>query len=103
MTPAPCVVLMQHRSQQRCVSAVCQHRWCDSPPRPQVPRSCQCLLMSATSSADLERLQALVLHNPLELDLLALSEAEAAAAGGGAGGAAGAATEIEHFSLPCAE
>jgi hypothetical protein len=26
----------------------------------QVPRSCQCLLMSATTSADLERLQALV-------------------------------------------
>ncbi len=66
----------------------------------QVPRSCQCLLMSATTSADLERLQALVLHNPLALDLLALPDADAAA---GAAAGTGSAIEIEHFSLPCAE
>ena len=38
---------------------------------PQIPRSCQCLLMSATSSADVDRLTQLVLHNPLVLNLLA--------------------------------
>ncbi|KAG2453496.1 hypothetical protein HYH02_001716 [Chlamydomonas schloesseri] len=47
---------------------------------PQVPRSCQCILMSATSSDDVERLQKLVLHNPITLNLAA------AGAGAGAGG-----------------
>lgn len=37
---------------------------------PQVPRSCQCLLMSATSSEDVDRLTKLVLHNPITLNLL---------------------------------
>ena len=64
----------------------------------QVPRSCQVLLMSATTSAALERLQALVLHSPVHLDLLALPES---AAGGGA--ASGAAAQIQHYSLPVAE
>ncbi|MCO5562543.1 hypothetical protein L7F22_016171 [Adiantum nelumboides] len=36
---------------------------------PHVPRKCQCLLMSATSSADVEKLKKLVLHNPVTLTL----------------------------------
>ncbi|KAM7251834.1 hypothetical protein ACFE04_023717 [Oxalis oulophora] len=38
-----------------------------------VPRSCQCLLMSATSSEDVDKLKKLVLHNPY---ILTLSEME---------------------------
>uniref|UniRef100_A0A803KYC6 RNA helicase n=1 Tax=Chenopodium quinoa TaxID=63459 RepID=A0A803KYC6_CHEQI len=34
-----------------------------------VPRRCQCLLMSATSSADVEKLKKLILHNPYVLTL----------------------------------
>ncbi|CDP02636.1 unnamed protein product [Coffea canephora] len=34
-----------------------------------VPRRCQCLLMSATSSADVEKLKRLILHNPYILTL----------------------------------
>ena len=59
----------------------------------QVPRGCQCMLMSATMSADVERLQKLVLHNPITLNLLA---------SGGSGKAnpvQGSAAEIEHFSV----
>lgn len=36
---------------------------------PHIPRKCQCLLMSATSSADVEKLKKLVLHNPVTLTL----------------------------------
>ncbi|KAG9439763.1 hypothetical protein H6P81_019928 [Aristolochia fimbriata] len=36
---------------------------------PHVPRRCQCLLMSATSSADVDKLKKLVLHNPYILTL----------------------------------
>ncbi|KAJ7206150.1 hypothetical protein O6H91_Y484400 [Diphasiastrum complanatum] len=36
---------------------------------PHIPRSCQCLLMSATSSEDVEKLKKLVLHNPVTLKL----------------------------------
>ncbi|XP_057426876.1 DEAD-box ATP-dependent RNA helicase 16 [Lotus japonicus] len=36
---------------------------------PHVPRSCQCLLMSATSSADVDKLKKLILHNPFVLTL----------------------------------
>ncbi|KAL4423346.1 hypothetical protein ABPG77_006141 [Micractinium sp. CCAP 211/92] len=65
---------------------------------PQIPRSCQCLLMSATSSEDVDRLTKLVLHNPLTLSLLgaATGQAGAAAAAAAAGGAA---AEIEHFRV----
>lgn len=38
-----------------------------------VPRRCQCLLMSATSSTDVEQLKKLILHNPF---ILTLSEVE---------------------------
>ncbi|KAL1562441.1 DEAD-box ATP-dependent RNA helicase 16 [Salvia divinorum] len=34
-----------------------------------VPKRCQCLLMSATSSADVEKLRKLILHNPYILTL----------------------------------
>ncbi|KAL5755137.1 hypothetical protein ACOSP7_023357 [Xanthoceras sorbifolium] len=34
-----------------------------------VPRGCQCLLMSATSSSDVEKLKKLILHNPFILTL----------------------------------
>lgn len=34
---------------------------------PHIPRKCQCLLMSATSSADVEKLKKLMLHNPVTL------------------------------------
>ncbi|OIV94677.1 hypothetical protein TanjilG_25901 [Lupinus angustifolius] len=36
---------------------------------PHIPRSCQCLLMSATSSADVDKLKKLILHNPFILTL----------------------------------
>ncbi|KAL5988303.1 DEAD-box ATP-dependent RNA helicase 16 [Asimina triloba] len=40
---------------------------------PHVPRRCQCLLMSATSSDDVEKLKKLVLHNPYILTLPEIS------------------------------
>lgn len=58
---------------------------------PMVPRSCQCVLMSATSSEDVERLQKLVLHSPTVLNLLDLGAALAAGSG--------TAHEILHFQL----
>mmetsp|Transcript_21210 Transcript_21210/g.63839 ORF Transcript_21210/g.63839 Transcript_21210/m.63839 type:complete len:639 (-) Transcript_21210:2475-4391(-) len=66
---------------------------------PLVPRSCQVLLMSATTSPALERLQALVLHSPVRLDLLALPHD----ASGGGGGGAGSAAQIQHYKLPVAD
>ncbi|KAL5556748.1 hypothetical protein UlMin_038984 [Ulmus minor] len=36
---------------------------------PHIPKHCQCLLMSATSSADVEKLKKLMLHNPYILTL----------------------------------
>ncbi|KAK9906356.1 hypothetical protein WJX75_000482 [Coccomyxa subellipsoidea] len=64
---------------------------------PLIPRSCQCLLMSATSSAEVERLQKLVLHNPTTLNLLG-NDADAS---GAAGPGPGSAAEIEHFHIAC--
>lgn len=64
---------------------------------PQVPRSCQCLLMSATSSSDVERLQKLVLHSPITLDLTQV-QGEGAAQGGDVSGAA---PEITHYGVHC--
>ncbi|XWS45105.1 hypothetical protein CRYUN_Cryun15aG0108000 [Craigia yunnanensis] len=40
---------------------------------PVIPRHCQCLLMSATSSPDVDQLKKLILHNPF---VLTLSEVE---------------------------
>ncbi|CAM8988151.1 unnamed protein product [Rhodiola kirilowii] len=39
-----------------------------------VPRRCQCLLMSATSSSDVEKLKKLILHNPYILTLPEVGE-----------------------------
>ncbi|PON40347.1 DNA helicase, ATP-dependent [Parasponia andersonii] len=36
---------------------------------PHIPKHCQCLLMSATSSDDVEKLKKLILHNPFILTL----------------------------------
>lgn len=58
---------------------------------PLVPRACQCMLLSATSSSDVEALSKLVLHNPRTLDLLG-AEAGVAPAGG-------VAAEVEHWRL----
>lgn len=74
-----------------------------------IPRSAQCLLMSATSSAEVEQLQQLVLHNPVTLNLLtAAADGAAAAAGDGAAaggvlaaGGAGTASEIRHYCYDC--
>lgn len=68
---------------------------------PLVPRSCQVLLMSATSSADLERLQALVLHSPVHLNLLALPDS--AGSGAAMGSSAGSAATITHYVMPISE
>ena len=53
------------------------------------------MLMSATTSEDVDRLQALMLHNAVVLAVAA----PPGAAGVGAG--AGTATEIEHFRIDC--
>jgi ATP-dependent RNA helicase DDX56/DBP9 len=86
-----------------------------------IPRSAQCLLMSATSSAEVEQLQQLILHNPVALNLLVASGGDAAAAAGSACGAAaggaaaaagaaggllgaggaGSASEIVHYGYSC--
>ena len=66
----------------------------------EVPRSCQCMLMSATTNESMEELQKLVLHNPITLDLLQSGEVE----DGGENAAAtslGSAAEIQHFSIQC--
>jgi hypothetical protein len=95
-----------------------------------IPRSTQCLLMSATSSAEVEQLQQLILHNPITLNLLtapqqqlgdpaggAAAPGAAAAAGGGepavaaaaaaagelGAGGAGSAAEIVHFAYGCSK
>lgn len=82
-----------------------------------IPRSAQCLLMSATSSAEVEQLQQLILHNPVTLNLLSVTSQGAAGAAAGAGkaaaaadagvglgaGGAGSAAEISHFSLSCSK
>lgn len=53
------------------------------------------MLMSATTSEDVDRLQALMLHNAVVLSVAA----PAGPAGAGAG--AGTAAEIEHFRIDC--
>lgn len=66
-----------------------------------MPRACQCMLMSATTNADVERLQQLILHNPVQLDLLAAGPKAADGLAGGAGPGPGSAAEITHFSIHC--
>ena len=68
----------------------------------QIPRSCQCMLMSATTSQEVERLQALILHNPVTLNLLGSSDGTAGTARGGeAGLGPGSSPEIEHYAVRC--
>ncbi len=43
---------------------------------PVLPDALQCLLMSATSSEDVDRLTKLVLHSPLALNLLGQATGE---------------------------
>ncbi|KAL6637765.1 hypothetical protein ACP70R_025337 [Stipagrostis hirtigluma subsp. patula] len=43
---------------------------------PHIPRSCQSILMSATSSSDVEKLTRLLLHNPLILTLTEVGRAK---------------------------
>ncbi|ONK65119.1 uncharacterized protein A4U43_C07F33870 [Asparagus officinalis] len=43
---------------------------------PHVPRRCQCLLMSATTSSDVEKLKKLVLHNPVILTLSEIKDSK---------------------------
>lgn len=69
---------------------------------PRIPRACQCMLMSATTSDDLDRLTKLVLHNPIALDLLAAGNSGHGEAGGPLGGSdtlAGTAAEITHYRI----
>ena len=69
---------------------------------PQVPRSCQCMLMSATTSQEVERLQALILHNPVTLNLLGGGDGPAGTARGGeAGPGPGSSPETEHYAVRC--
>lgn len=58
---------------------------------PLVPRACQCMLLSATASSDVEALSRLVLHNPRTLDLLGAERGDAPAGG--------VAAEVEHWRL----
>lgn len=41
---------------------------------PCIPRSCQCMLTSATTSEDVEKLTRLILQNPVSLDLLDVTD-----------------------------
>lgn len=75
---------------------------------PAIPRACQCILMSATTSEDVDRITKLVLQNPISLDLLASSEADERdggtnAAGQGSSeigiGGGGVASEVDHRKI----
>jgi ATP-dependent RNA helicase DDX56/DBP9 len=57
-----------------------------------VPRSCQCLLMSATSCPDVDKLKKLVLHNPVTLTLAEID--------GSADGSI-VPKSVQQFSLEC--
>lgn len=71
---------------------------------PAIPRSCQCMLMSATTSEDVEKITKLILKNPISMDLLSSSngmlenkplvDATPMDAYGG-----GAAAEIDHYKI----
>eukprot|EP00884_Botryococcus_braunii_P010881 jgi/Botrbrau1/19795/Bobra.0124s0043.1 len=67
---------------------------------PLVPRSCQCMLMSATSSEEVEKLEKLLLHNPVTLSLLTV-DAPSGDPGQAPSTPSGTATEISHFYIDC--
>ena len=56
------------------------------------------MLMSATTSEDVRRLEKLMLHNPLEVSCLDLHPRQATLA---AANGAGSADSIAHFRLDC--
>ncbi len=62
----------------------------------QIPRTCQCLLMSATTSEDVQRLQKLVLHNPTVIDC---TDQGAEANDLAGSNAAGTSSQVQHFSV----
>ncbi len=64
----------------------------------QIPRTCQCLLMSATTSEDVRRLQQLVLHNPTVIDC---TDHGSEANDFLCSNAAGTSSQIQHFSIQC--
>lgn len=69
---------------------------------PAIPRSCQTMLMSATTSDDIDKLTKLILHDPISLDLLAKTapEFDADDITNPAGmHSLGAATDIDHRSI----
>ncbi len=63
---------------------------------PLVPRACQCILVSATTNEDMQRLTKLVLHNPTMLDLRGVG---GGAQGGGEEHKGGPA--IVHHAVEC--
>lgn len=64
----------------------------------QIPRTCQCMLMSATTSEDVRRLQKLVLHNPTVIDCTEQASHPNDLA---ASNAAGTSSQIQHHSIQC--
>ena len=58
-----------------------------------VPRSCQCMLISATLNDDVEQLKELVLHNPQVIDVHPEKAKKA--------GRTGVAETVEHFKVEC--
>lgn len=64
----------------------------------QIPRTCQCMLMSATTSEDVQRLQKLVLHNPTVIDC---TEHGPGANDLATTNAAGTSSSIQHYSIQC--
>jgi ATP-dependent RNA helicase DDX56/DBP9 len=67
-----------------------------------VPRSCQCMLMSATVSEDVEKLTKLILHSPISLNLLQPSSQATADGKDPNTNQIGSSDTIEHFSYDCA-
>ena len=59
--------------------------------------------MSATTNQSVERLQKLVLHNPVTLDLLAAEGPSTGRTSLAASAGPGSADEIEHFSIHCSK
>lgn len=68
-----------------------------------VPRSCQCMLMSATVSEDVEKLTKLILHSPITLDLLQPSSLNGPDAKEGDAAHIGSSDTIDHFSYDCSK
>ncbi|CAG9461604.1 unnamed protein product [Pedinophyceae sp. YPF-701] len=70
---------------------------------PALPKSCQCLLLTATKSDELRELEGLVLHNPTELDLTQGGGADIDGDAEGGAGALGISKRVAHFRVTCEE